>query len=48
MTLQKGSLDPTYTDHKAESEDQKPPPSDHIRLPGSINQPAACNRLTYD
>jgi hypothetical protein len=48
MTSQKGSIIPIHTDHKAESEDQKPSPSDHIRLPGSISQPAAHNRLTYD
>lgn len=43
MASQKGSLDPIHTDHKVESEDKKPPPSDHIRLPGSIDQPI--NRL---
>ncbi|CAM6017308.1 unnamed protein product [Sphagnum balticum] len=48
MTSQKGSIGPIHTDHKAESEDQKPPPSDHIRLLGLINQLAARNRLTYD
>jgi hypothetical protein len=48
MTSQKGSIDLTHTDHKAESEDQKLSSSDHIRLPGLISQPAARNRLTYD
>jgi fructose/tagatose bisphosphate aldolase len=48
MTSQMGSIVPIHTDHKAESEDQKPSPSDHIRLPGSISKPAARNKLTYD
>jgi hypothetical protein len=48
MTSQNGSMDPTHTDHKAENKDQKPSSNDHIKLPGSISQPAARNRLTYD
>lgn len=45
---QRVSTDTTRAGHKVESEDSKLPPSDHIRLPGSISQPAARNKLTYD
>ncbi len=48
MAFEKGNIDPMHTNHKAKSEDKKPPPSDHIRLPRSINQLVAHNRLTYD
>ncbi len=45
---QKASIGPTHVVNKGEGEDHKPPLSDHSRPSGSINQPTACNRLTYD
>jgi len=37
LASQKDSLNPIHTDHKAESEDKKPSPSDHNELSRSIN-----------
>jgi hypothetical protein len=48
MTSQKGSNGPIRADHKAEDGDQEPLPSDNTRILGSIGQPAARNKLTYD
>ncbi len=48
MNPQKGSIGPVQSEHKEESGDRKHPPSDTSRLSGSISQPAARNRLTYD
>jgi hypothetical protein len=48
LSPQKASIGPTHVYNKGEGEDQKPPSTDLSRLPGSISQPAARNRLTYD
>jgi hypothetical protein len=48
MASQKDSTAPTRTGHKEEGEVQEPPPSDRVRPPGSISQPAARNKLIHD
>ncbi len=48
LSPQEASLGLTQVDKEGEGEGRKPLPCDLNRFPGSISQPAACNRLTYD